>query len=102
LQINLSFLEEGEYVAEIYSDGANASGYASDFKKTIQRVTQKEKLDINLAPGGGWVARKIIVIKSVTFLNKQFDLFNCFFHLSVNLGFVKPNLFALFYIFFYH
>jgi alpha-glucosidase len=57
LQINLSFLEEGEYVAEIYSDGANASGYASDFKKTIQRVTQKEKLDINLAPGGGWVAR---------------------------------------------
>jgi alpha-glucosidase len=61
LQIDLSFLEEGEYVAEIYSDGVNASRYAGDFKKTIQRVTRNKKLNIQLAPGGGWAARLHII-----------------------------------------
>lgn len=57
LEITLSFLAPGEYTAEIYSDGPNASRYASDFQKHRQDVTKKDKLGIDMAPGGGWVAR---------------------------------------------
>ena len=57
LQIDFDFLERGNYIAEIYSDGPNASRYASDFKRTVKTVSQNESLHIELAPGGGWVAR---------------------------------------------
>ncbi len=56
-QIDLSFLEKGNYVAEIYSDGPNASRYAGDFKRTVKTISQSQSLFIELAPGGGWVAR---------------------------------------------
>jgi alpha-glucosidase len=56
LKINLSFLDKGEYEIEIWQDGLNAHRYAADFKKTIENVSSKSKLDIRLAPGGGWVA----------------------------------------------
>jgi alpha-glucosidase len=55
--IDFSFLEEGEYMAEMYSDGENASRYASDFKITFEKISQKDSLQIKLAPGGGWAAR---------------------------------------------
>jgi alpha-glucosidase len=59
LEITLSFLDSGEYTAEIYSDGHNASRYASDFQKLSRDVTEKDKIRIEMAPGGGWVARII-------------------------------------------
>lgn len=56
-QINLSFLDDGEYTVEIYQDGINADRYASDYKKTVRVISKDNKIDMNLAPGGGWVAR---------------------------------------------
>jgi len=56
LEIDVSFLGEGEYKIEIWQDGLNAKRYAADFKKKIKDISAKSKLNISLAPGGGWVA----------------------------------------------
>jgi alpha-glucosidase len=57
LTVDLSFLGQGNYNADIYQDGVNADRYGNDFKRSSQRVTAADKLTIKLAPGGGWVAR---------------------------------------------
>ncbi|NQV32035.1 MAG: glycoside hydrolase family 97 catalytic domain-containing protein, partial [Phycisphaeraceae bacterium] len=56
LTVDLSFLDKGRYKADIYQDGPNAGRYGQDFKRVKQRVTASDKLTIQLAPGGGWVA----------------------------------------------
>ncbi len=56
-QIDLSFLDDGEYTIEIYQDGINANRYASDYKKITKMASRDSKIDIKLAPGGGWIAR---------------------------------------------
>jgi alpha-glucosidase len=55
--INLSFLGEGNYEAEIFSDGINADRDATDYQKELRTVTAKDKLQVQMAPGGGWTAR---------------------------------------------
>ncbi|MEP7143414.1 MAG: glycoside hydrolase family 97 protein [Ferruginibacter sp.] len=55
--IDLSFLGEGKFEAEIFKDGINASKEATDYKKILISTTSKEKLTIHLANGGGWAAR---------------------------------------------
>ncbi|MEN7550828.1 glycoside hydrolase family 97 protein [Rapidithrix thailandica] len=58
LEVDFSFLPEGEtYQMDIYQDGINADRNAQDYKKTRKTVTKNSKLNIHLAPGGGWVAR---------------------------------------------
>lgn len=57
LTIDLSFLGEGSYEAEIFSDGINADREATDYRKEQHPVTAQEKLTVQLAPGGGWTAR---------------------------------------------
>jgi alpha-glucosidase len=42
---------------EVFQDGINADRYAQDYKHHKRTVRQGEKLKINLAPGGGWVAK---------------------------------------------
>lgn len=42
--------------AIIFSDGINADRNANDYKKTVRQVTSGDKLNIHLAPGGGWAA----------------------------------------------
>ena len=54
--IDLSFLGDGNYTAEIIEDGINADRYAGDYKKTKRRVSKNDKLEIKMAPGGGWAA----------------------------------------------
>ena len=54
--IDFSFLPEGEYKIDIWKDGINADRNANDYKKISQPVNKNTKLDIHLAPGGGWVA----------------------------------------------
>jgi alpha-glucosidase len=56
LELDLSFLGEGEYTAEIYQDGMNADRYASDYARSTQRVNSVTKLKFSMAPGGGWIA----------------------------------------------
>ena len=57
LEIDLSFLPQGNFTMYAYQDGVNADRMASDYKKTSTQVEQTTKLKIHLAPGGGWAAR---------------------------------------------
>ena len=54
--LNLAFLEDGEYSAEIIEDGINADRYGSDYRKVTRTISKGDSLKIKLAPGGGWAA----------------------------------------------
>lgn len=56
LEVDLSFLGKGRWKATVFADGANAKNFAEDYKLTQQKVTAKDTLNIDLAPGGGWSA----------------------------------------------
>jgi alpha-glucosidase len=57
LEIDLSFLPEGNFTMEAYQDGVNADRYASDYKKVTIQVNRTTKVKLPLASGGGWAAR---------------------------------------------
>jgi len=57
LTFDLSFLGSGTYQATIFKDGANADRDATDYKKDVVKVSSENKINIQLAPGGGWAAR---------------------------------------------
>jgi len=57
LEVDFSFLPEGNFSMEAYQDGVNADRMASDYKKVKMQVNKSTKLKIKLAPGGGWAAR---------------------------------------------
>jgi alpha-glucosidase len=57
ITLDLSFLPEGTYEAEIFKDGVNADRDATDYKKEIVSVSRSSKEAIKLYPGGGWAAR---------------------------------------------
>lgn len=63
LEAALSFLPAGEYRMVEYADGPNAARHAEDFTRAERTVTSATKLDIRLAPGGGWAARLTPVSK---------------------------------------
>jgi alpha-glucosidase len=56
LALDLSFLGQEEYKAEIYMDGANADVYGGDYRTEKRKVTSMDKVQIKMAPGGGWIA----------------------------------------------
>jgi alpha-glucosidase len=57
LVVDFSFLPEGTFSLDAFSDGVNADRNASDYKREKISVTKSTKLKIHLAPGGGWAAR---------------------------------------------
>ena len=57
LEIDFSFLPEGNFQMDAYQDGVNADRMGSDYKLVKTQVTRATKLKIKLAPGGGWAAR---------------------------------------------
>lgn len=57
MALDFSFLPEGKYQIEIFKDGINADRYASDFATETMEIDAGAKLNINLAAGGGWVAK---------------------------------------------
>ncbi len=57
LELRLDFLDDGVYDAEILSDGLNADRYASDYRRELKTLKRGDRLKIELASGGGWVAR---------------------------------------------
>ena len=56
LEVDFSFLPEGNFSMQAYQDGANADRMASDYKRVKIQVNKTTKLKIKLAPGGGWAA----------------------------------------------
>ncbi len=59
ISISLDFLDGGDYHMEYIEDGINADTRATDYRLKTKAVTNKGEFKIDLAPGGGWVARII-------------------------------------------
>lgn len=57
LTLDFSFLPQGTWRIVIFQDGVNADRNGIDFRKVEKTITDKDKLTIHLAPGGGWAAR---------------------------------------------
>jgi alpha-glucosidase len=57
LEVDFSFLPEGEFKLEAYQDGVNADRAAFDYRKVSGRADRSTRLKIKLAEGGGWAAR---------------------------------------------
>ncbi|MBW6502426.1 MAG: glycoside hydrolase family 97 catalytic domain-containing protein, partial [Bacteroidales bacterium] len=57
MQLDLSFLPPGNYEMEIFQDGLNADRHAQDYKRMIKNVRSGDKMQITLAPGGGFAAK---------------------------------------------
>ncbi len=56
-ELDLSFLEKGNYLVEIFQDGVNADRFAQDYRHLKIDAQPETSLKIHLAPGGGWAAR---------------------------------------------
>ena len=52
--LNLSFLEEGEWTAEVIKDGVNSNKIGFDYKKQVLTVDTNSMLDFQMASGGGF------------------------------------------------
>ena len=59
LDISFDFLDEGKYKLEYIEDGINADTRAIDYKKRERTVSKVDSIKINMAPGGGWIAKLI-------------------------------------------
>jgi len=55
--ISLDFLDEGEYTIELIKDGLNADLRAIDYVLETDSVNKESRFHLQLAPGGGWIAR---------------------------------------------
>ena len=57
IELSTDFLNPGRYRIEIIEDGINASTAATDYKLSSRGISAGETLKLELAPGGGWLAR---------------------------------------------
>jgi alpha-glucosidase len=56
LDIDFSFLPDGEFHMQSYEDGANADRMGADYKMKKTTINKSTKLKVHLAPGGGFAA----------------------------------------------
>ena len=57
INIDLSFLSEGNYIATICKDGINADRNAMDYAIEEKTLSANDKLQIHLAPAGGFLVK---------------------------------------------
>ena len=57
LTLDLSFLGSGQFTLDSWADGINADRNASDYRKDSRSVTRTDRVEVRLAPGGGYAAR---------------------------------------------
>ena len=57
IEVDLSFLGAGQFQAVIFRDGVNAHRAGVDYAREEKAVAAADRLQVHLAPGGGWVAR---------------------------------------------
>ena len=55
--LNLNFLDQGKYKAELCADGINAKTYPSDYTITNFEVHKDQPLKIKMAEGGGFLLK---------------------------------------------
>lgn len=58
LELDLSFLGDGDFKAEVFRDGVNANRVAKDYKKEVIDIPSDRKIKITMSQGGG-IAMKI-------------------------------------------
>jgi alpha-glucosidase len=56
LELDFSFLPDGNFTMQVWKDGVNADRHAADFQQEKQNVSASSKIKIDMAPGGGWAA----------------------------------------------
>ncbi len=54
IELDFSFLPEGNYKYTLFKDGANAEKKASDYQKENGTINKQSKIKIHLTPGGGF------------------------------------------------
>ncbi len=55
--LNFDFLDDNQtYTMEIIKDGLNSDIRAIDYKKEVRKIKKGDTIEVDLAPGGGWVA----------------------------------------------
>ncbi|MEJ7779490.1 MAG: glycoside hydrolase family 97 protein [Daejeonella sp.] len=59
IAISLNFLPEGRYIAEIYSDAADATQNPDHLIKRIESLSRADVLQVKLAAGGGQVMKLV-------------------------------------------
>jgi alpha-glucosidase len=57
VEVDLSFLGEGAFTAEIFRDGANAHRAARDYVKETIAIPANKKITVPIAPGGGYAMK---------------------------------------------
>ena len=57
MDIDLSFLPQGNYKVTLFTDGANAHKKGIDYKYKEFTINSTESLNLHLAPGGGFAAK---------------------------------------------
>lgn len=57
MEIDLSFLDNGEYEVEIFEDGINADRVGKDYKRRIIQVSADKKMKIHMVSGGGFIMK---------------------------------------------
>lgn len=57
MTLDLSFLGEGNFKAEVFKDGVNANNAARDYKKETIIIPDNRQLSISMAQGGGFVMK---------------------------------------------
>ncbi|WP_215236538.1 glycoside hydrolase family 97 protein [Dyadobacter linearis] len=55
--IDFSFLGNGDFEIEYFMDGINADRNGTDYKREVSKISNKDKKNIKMYPGGGWAAR---------------------------------------------
>lgn len=57
MQLDLSFLGEGNFKGEVFKDGINADRAARDYRKETIDIPANKQLPVSMAPGGGYVIK---------------------------------------------
>jgi alpha-glucosidase len=57
ISVLLNFLDEGKYIAEIYTDAPDANEHPNNLIKQTRIVKKQDVINLNLAAGGGEVMR---------------------------------------------
>ena len=57
LELDLSFLGSGSFIAQLFKDGKNADRVARDYVNELIDIPADRKLKINMAQGGGFVMK---------------------------------------------
>lgn len=63
LILNFSFLDDGNYLLTLFSDGLNADKSPSDYMVNKKIITRNESIKLNLYPSGGTLMRMEKILK---------------------------------------